>query len=357
MNDSHIVQNLVSVIVPVYMVELYIQECVISIVNQTYPNIEILFIDDASCDKSIELAKEILSKSKRNWRILSHNNNKGVSIARNNGILNANGEYLFFVDSDDFLAIDCIEKQVEVINKYKADMVFANQYDIIDGIITQSCRILDNDIFSDNPLDSHIRGKTTSMVWNRLIRKDFYTRCKISFIEGIRCEDELWSFSLIIRAKRIAFLNEYSYYYRRWEGSFTRNKNNEIYKIKCLYKNILHHYDEAKKYNLFTNSEFRIWIARKTLYFLTELMQSNIETKHKKEYLDKIFKNIPLPYPEFNKSTLYIFWICEKLFFSNSQYYGAKLISILCHAKKAFRKIGCWHLFRTKKSNLYIPNR
>ena len=333
MNTFFCVKDLVSVIVPVYKVEPYIQECVRSIVNQSYPYIEIILVDDACEDRSIEFAREVLLQSDCNWRIISHESNKGVSVARNNGILNSKGEYLFFVDSDDFLAVNCIEKQVEVINKYGAEMIFANQYDIIDGVVTPSCRISDADTFSDNPIISHVRGKTTSMVWNRLIRKDFYARCGVSFVEGIRYEDELWSFSLIVRAKKIGFLNEYSYYYRRWSGAFTGNKRGELYRINCSYLNILHHYTEAEKFDLFSNAEFRMWLVRKTVNFLIALVNSNLKNNKKRDYLAKFFESIKLPQPEFDKYTLYVFQLFKKLPFANSLYCAVKLIYLLRRVK------------------------
>lgn len=338
MNDSIGKQGLVSVIVPVYKVEPYIQECVRSIVAQSYANIEIILIDDAGSDRSIELAKAVLQKSNRNWIVVTHEQNQGVSVARNSGISIARGEYLYFLDSDDYLAPFCIEKFIEIAGCYAADMVFANHWDIVDGVIVPSTRIASEDTYSNNPVMSHVHGKTTSMAGNRFIRREFYLRSNIAFKKGLRYEDEMWSFSLILRAKKIAFLSDHTYYYRRWAGSFTRNKNNEIYGINCGYINLKHHFSESEKFELFGNLQLRLWLVRKTIDFLIRVSRSNLDTWQKKEYYENLFNDSSVLQPEFDKYTLNLFSLFRKLPFSNRLHYGVKFISLLRSLKNILRR-------------------
>ena len=285
MSKSLYVKDLVSIIVPVYKVEPYIQECVISIVSQTYANIEIILVDDAGGDRSIELAKAVLRQSNRNWIVIEHDCNKGVSAARNSGTSVARGEYLYFLDSDDYLAPFCIEKFIDVAVHYEAEMVFANHWDIVGGQILPSSRISGTDTYSVNPVIEHVCGKTTSMAGNRLIRRDFYLQSKVLFKTGMRYEDEMWSFSLILRAKKIAFLSDYTYYYRRWDGSFTLSRENEEFKINCSSLNLLHRYAEAEKFTLFSNSQFRNWLVRKITNFLIMVANCNLSIMKKMSIL------------------------------------------------------------------------
>lgn len=337
MNESCNVKNMVSVIVPVYKVEPYIQECVCSIINQTYPDIEVILVDDAGGDNSMELAKEVLLQSNRIWRVICHDRNLGVSVARNNAMAVAKGKYLFLLDSDDYLEPFCIEKFVDVALRYDAEMVFANHWDILNGQVVPSCRLSASDTYSDNPISAHIKGKTTSMAGNRMIRRDFYLNSKICFKEGLRYEDEMWSFSLILRAKRIAFLDDCTYYYRRWEGAFTGNRDNESYRIKCSYLNLLHHYTESEKFNLFSNVQFNMWLARITFNFLNQVSNSNLGVIEKKEYYYNVFKDIKLPQPEFDKYTLYLFRFFRKMPLDSGLYLGIKLISLLRKVKNVIK--------------------
>ena len=109
----------VSIIIPIYNVEPYIERCIISVLNQSYKNIEIIIINDCTPDKSIELINKLLNNkysSTENIHILNHEKNKGLSAARNTGIMNATGDYLYFLDSDDSITHDCIEVLVNALS-------------------------------------------------------------------------------------------------------------------------------------------------------------------------------------------------------------------------------------------------
>ena len=109
----------VSVIVPVYNVGKYLEECLNSIINQTYKNIEMVIVNDGSTDNSLDIIEKF--KNKDNRIKLINQINKGVSVARNIGLLNSTGNYIFFVDPDDYIEIDCINKLVEKITGNKVE--------------------------------------------------------------------------------------------------------------------------------------------------------------------------------------------------------------------------------------------
>ena len=110
----------ISVIVPVYNIEKYLRKCIDSILSQTYENIEVILVDDGSTDNCGAICDEYAKIDPR--IIVIHKKNAGVSAARNTGIMQCIGEYVFFVDSDDYLPIDSIEKLYNSINEYEADI-------------------------------------------------------------------------------------------------------------------------------------------------------------------------------------------------------------------------------------------
>ena len=114
-------KSLISIIVPVYNVEKYVKKCILSLVRQTYKNIEILIIDDGTKDKSIDIIRNIKDKRIR----IIHQKNGGVSSARNNGLEHAKGEYIVFVDSDDFVAKDYIEYLYSLITLKDSDFAYS----------------------------------------------------------------------------------------------------------------------------------------------------------------------------------------------------------------------------------------
>ena len=140
-------KDLISIIIPVYNVELYLEKCLDSIINQTYKNIEILLVDDGSKDNSGKMCDEYAKKDNRIKVI--HKENGGLSSARNCGIKNSNGKYLTFVDSDDIIELDMIESLYHLMNKYDSEIVISNIKNVFDGIIkkekeTDEIRVLNN---------------------------------------------------------------------------------------------------------------------------------------------------------------------------------------------------------------------
>lgn len=283
-------EGMVSIIIPVYKVRDYIQECIRSVISQTYQNIEIILIDDCGEDGSIELAETLLKKSSRRWFTIKQPFNKGVSAARNIGMEQAFGEYLFFLDADDYLAEFCIEKHVNAICRDSSEMVFANHVDLINGRFVPSKRINNKDYYSDDPIMEQGRWRLTSMVWNILFRKDWSMRIEIPFKEGIRTEDAPWIFSHIIRAKRISLITDFTYYYRRWNGAYTCSLNkNESY-VSDRYYHILNCTKETLNLPIWKHRYFRAWYARNIILFLSVLVRSQCQPEYRYRKLRCFFQ-------------------------------------------------------------------
>lgn len=117
---------LVSIVVPVYNVECYVEECLQSVCSQTYENLEIVCIDDVGSDKSMDIVRLYATKDSR-INIVEHEKNKGLAEARNTGLRNLSGDYVFFLDSDDFLSVDAIERLVRCASMCDTDIVIGGR--------------------------------------------------------------------------------------------------------------------------------------------------------------------------------------------------------------------------------------
>ena len=165
--------DLISIIIPVYNVEKYINKCLESVINQTYRNLEIILVDDGSEDKSGKICEEISIKDNR-IRVI-HKENGGLSDARNIGLDNSNGEYIAFIDSDDFIERDMIEFLYYNINKYDADISICSNYifdeeECIDNS-TKEIKVYNRlEILKEVLLDEKIR----SYAWNKMYKRDLF---------------------------------------------------------------------------------------------------------------------------------------------------------------------------------------
>lgn len=214
---------MVSVIVPVYNVENYVAECIQSILDQTYDDLELIVVDDCGKDQSMEIVKNLFNNyiGHKSARILNHLSNRGVAAARNSGIRAANGEYTLFIDSDDYLCDqDAITKMVKRQQETGADLVTANSimFDDVTGKIFKTVDKDYNDKFYPNngPKQEISIG---GVPWNKLIRTDFLKCNELYFDEGIVFEDTAWVFKLTCSSPRLATMSDHLYRYRYRTGS------------------------------------------------------------------------------------------------------------------------------------------
>lgn len=218
----------VSIIIPVYNVASYIEDCLNSVLNQTYPNIECIIVDDCGQDDSMCIVKSILTaKSPRiEIRIVTHEVNKGLSEARNSGIREATGDYLYFLDSDDYMAENAIERMVVMVKKHAVDFVigdivtFGEASEQKDFLRMESGYLFGNEKISY----SYSESQWYMMAWNKMISRSFLLNNEIFFAPNIYHEDELWSFKLALVANSMAICNKVTYFYRiRRNGSIMSN--------------------------------------------------------------------------------------------------------------------------------------
>lgn len=208
---------LISVIIPVYNVEMFLRECVDSVLRQTYSNLDIVLVDDGSPDKCPEICDEYAKKDTRVKVI--HQNNGGLAHARNEGIVNSSGGYLTFIDSDDYVSNDYVENLYKGIVGSGADMSIASFYPFKDdGACQQASELVAYEIISkENAVKRYCSiNADCSMPFISACNK-IYCRSLfegIEFPKGKLYEDAFTTYKLIDRTKKIAYTTSKLYFYR-----------------------------------------------------------------------------------------------------------------------------------------------
>ncbi len=209
----------VSIIIPVYNTASYLRECLDSVINQTLKEIEIICVNDGSTDNSLDILKEYAAKDKR-IKIINQKNG-GLGNARNNGVKEAIAPYIFFVDSDDWLDLTCLEKLFNKIISTKTDMCIygLQKYDeindryIVDKYFDISCYDMRrNDVCDYKEISSVVFRRFGAVM--KLYNKNFFMNNKLFFEEKVLFEDVFTHVKAILQAKKISFINENLYFYR-----------------------------------------------------------------------------------------------------------------------------------------------
>ena len=282
----------ISIIIPIYNVEKYLEKCLNTIINQTYKNLEIILIDDGSTDNSSTICDEYCEKDKRIKVI--HKNNEGVSSARNKGIELSKGKYIVFIDPDDYVTDEHVEVLYDCIISNNVDLVISNLIDINeDGII-----------LNNEEKESFLMNKDQCL--KELLSEDnFYHLCcgnmyRKDLLEKIRfnceyriAEDLDFLYRYIKHIKSAYFLSKNTYYYLKREGSATNStyseKWNDELKI-CNFiinetaglENDLHKYAKRKYIRLNINQAHRFVLNKNQI----KNLKNNI-----KLYKDEIFNS------------------------------------------------------------------
>lgn len=207
---------LVSILVPIYKVEKYIERCLTSIFNQTYPEIEYVFVDDCSPDNSLKILKDYISihNIKNNITIISHTKNMGIAITRNDLIDNAKGVYVLFVDSDDWIENDMIEQMIYASNNGKIDIIscdYTKEY--ANGERTYHRENYTNDCHEN--MVRLINYNIGTVLWKMLIKRSLFK--KIRFQPDIEIgEDYVASIKLFYYAESCSYIHKNLYHYAQF---------------------------------------------------------------------------------------------------------------------------------------------
>lgn len=228
--------SLVSICTPIYGVEKYIERCAVSLLEQTYSNIEYIFVDDCTKDSSIEILKAIIKQypqRESHIKIIKHNVNKGLAAARNTGLDNATGKYLMHVDADDFLVEDAIEQLVDLAETESAEIIIFGYY-ILNVKNKQVKHISYDKEHKDDYIKSILLHHTPASIWNKFFNLEFLKRTGIRSIEGLNHgEDYAIVPRLLHKARIVSCLDRPLYYYERSNiNSYTNNiKPESVYNL------------------------------------------------------------------------------------------------------------------------------
>ncbi len=226
----------ISVVVPVFNVEDYLCACIESIINQSFRDLEIILVNDGSTDSSLDICNTFSARDQRITVI--NQKNTGLSGARNSGIKAARGEYILFVDSDDFIE-NTLHEITEKLNQFNnTDVMFLEAFKYFDGRITSlGDRYIESEI--NNQSKEHVlnhlstRPKYPASAWSKLIRRKLITENNIIFPIGLFSEDLYWTADLLLNAEKFSYCNSNYYFYRQ-------NRSNSItnvfdsYKFECI---------------------------------------------------------------------------------------------------------------------------
>ena len=214
---------LISIVIPVYKVENYIERCINSVIAQDYQGgLECLLIDDCSPDNSMAIVSKVIDNyvGPISFRVFRHEKNRGLSAARNTGIDNALGEYVYFLDSDDYIASNCISSLATPLSERYYDIVIGNYTVVGSNEEFPPLRLGNKELNSNaDVLDSYICRDWYMMAWNKLCSLSFIRKYSLYFKEGIIHEDNLWSFQYACLARSLRCVNVPTYYYCIREGS------------------------------------------------------------------------------------------------------------------------------------------
>lgn len=281
--------KLVSVIIPIYKVEEYLRECVENIMNQTYKNLEIILVDDESPDKCGEICEEY--KAQDNRIVVIHKENGGLSDARNAGMKIMKGEYIVFVDSDDYMAPDGIEYLVKLLEERDADMVIGGERSVLDtGEVTFTTMPDDREIIEEMDVEEalvelFVNGCSS---WGRVYRRAVHEG--IEFPKGEINEDEAIMVSLIERCKKIVKTNRPVYDHRVRDESITTTKFHRkkliwVEHCKNNYEYVKGKYPDGEKAARRRYGDSLVWA-------LDEMMKSDDEKENFRKDIDDCRKRL-----------------------------------------------------------------
>ena len=294
MENIDTIKGLVSIIIPIYNVEMFLHECIDSALKQTYKDIELILVDDGSSDNCPQICDEYSALDSRVKVI--HQKNVGLSCARNNGLAIAKGEYVYFLDSDDILAENAIMELYNNANERKLDVVLFDGYVIDeDGKLAKTNRLYIRkgryeDVYTGKKLFVELKRNFDykSSVPLLCIRKQCLINLNLTFCEGILHEDELFTFLLLMQCKRAGHLPKPLYYRRKRAGSImtTIPDKRNFTGYMCVLEEILKYYNSN---DLETNVD--IAVKKHIAAFFESAYRSYMRLSEREQEENKAQKN------------------------------------------------------------------
>lgn len=277
---------MISIIIPVYNTEKYLRRCLDSIVAQTYKDFECILVDDGSTDGSVKLCDEYVAKDNRFKDY--HNQNGGPSKERNFGLEHSKGEYVLFIDSDDWLEKDALDNYANAINEYHSDIIKSGyEIDYPNKKTTRFC--VDKVIIPNNKDDLFLnveKSGYTGFIWNATFKRSAIG--DLRFSENIKwCEDQLFSLEMFNRCNSIVLIPHITYHYMVDQGESLSNVKDAQLVFDVAQKGFELKYELAgkskeglaimkKSYNDLVSYSIRILYQNKSYRVRSEFRNNNI---------------------------------------------------------------------------------
>lgn len=285
-------EPLISIVIPVYNVEKYLKECIESLINQTYKNIELIFINDGSTDHSLQILNEYKKNNPKIMKVINNKNN-GIGKTRNIGIDESKGKYLFFVDSDDYIANDAIEKLYHLAKNQNADIVIGDMYKVYENKDRFNEFIIN---FSEGKL---LDNKTQLFEiplgpCGKLFKKEILT---VKFSDKLKYEDVPFTANAIKNSSNTIKCNDYIYYYRIHHNSETTSMDARVFDILEILKLTNQNYEK--------NPEVKEELEYLNIQLLSRY---NLQQKYQKdkklaeEFLEESFAFLNKNFPYWKKN-------------------------------------------------------
>lgn len=280
-----------SIIIPCYNVSKYINKCIDSVLNSELKDIEIIAINDGSKDNTLELLKQY----KDDRLIIIDKKNEGVAQARNDGLKKASGEYITFLDSDDYIEPDMYLKMYEKAHKNKLDLVACDVFmEYPDHTVTIKSNINDDSTNKDLMIDAY------AVIWNKLYRKEILKG--LLFSKGINlCEDVEFLYKIYSKVNKVGSVNESFYHYIQRENSLTYVYDDKIYHVIKVMDDIIKYYKENNLYDLYID-ELEYSYVR---YCYGTFIKRLAKTKNKKKFKEGIKfakEKVKINFPNYKKN-------------------------------------------------------
>lgn len=286
----------VSVIVPFFNVEKYLEKCLESLVNQTLQEIEIILVNDGSQDDSEKIAKQFQEKYSNKIKYYEKPNG-GLGDARNFGINYAEGEYIAFLDSDDYVESTMYEEMYEKAKQEDADMVECDFW-------WEYPNKKREDIGLEYSNQKEMLYKSRVVAWNKLIKTEIYqNHPDARFAVGLRYEDVEGFYKILPYIKKVAYVRKCFIHYIQRQGSISNTQNKRNEEIFTVLDNVINYYKKNNLYDEFKD-ELEYIYAR---YLLCSSFLRIVKIKDKrtkKELLNKTWENLNIKFPNWKKNKI-----------------------------------------------------
>ena len=284
-----------SLIIPVYNVEKYLERCLESVVNQTFKDIEIIIVNDGSTDNSKSIIEKYLKQYPEKIKYYEKENG-GLSSARNYGLKYATGEYVAFLDSDDYVEPTMYEEMYNTAKKENSDMVECDfMWEYPDKIV--------HDIGSFYEGKKETIEKARVVAWNKLIKREIIEREKLEFPFGLRYEDVEFFYKLVPYLNNISFVKKEFIHYVQRNNSIANTQNIRTKEIFIVLDNVIEYYKKLGIYEEY-KEELEYIYVRYLLCSSLKRMCKIGDKKERKQALKETWNNINTKFPNWRKNKI-----------------------------------------------------